>query len=55
MIKKQFHVEVYGKDDFLIEEFQFDTKKEQLEKYYELLSDGYKKTDLIKITRIWYL
>ena len=55
MTKKQFHVEVYGKDDFLIEDFQFDTKKEQLEKYHELLGRGYKKSDIIKITRLWYL
>ncbi len=55
MTKKQFHVEVYGSDDFLIDDFQFDTKKEQLEKYYELLGNGYKKSDLIKLTRTWYL
>ena len=55
MIKKQFHVEVYGKDDILVDDFQFDTKKEQLAKYYELLASGYKKSDLIKVTRIWYL
>lgn len=54
-MKKQFHVEVYGKDDFLVEDHQFDTKKEQLQKYHELLSHGWRKTDLIKITRLWYI
>jgi len=54
-MKKQFHVEVYGKDDLLVEEYQFDTKKEQLEKYHELLGNGWKKSDLIKITREWYV
>lgn len=54
-MKKQFHVELYGKDDILKDEWQFDTKKEQLEKYHELLGNGYKKSDLIKVTREWYI
>jgi len=53
-MKKLYHVEVYGKDDFLIDEFVFETKKEQLQKYHELLGAGYSKSSLIKITRDWY-
>lgn len=53
-MKKKFCVELYGKDDIRLKDFVFDSKSEQLEKYYELLGAGYRKSDIIKLTRWFY-
>jgi len=53
-MKKKYCIELYGKDELLIEEWFFDKKNEQLAKYYELLSNGYKKDDIVKLTRNFY-
>ena len=55
MTKKRFHVELYGVNDFLIEDWSFDTKAEQLAKYYTLISEGYKRANVQKFTMRWYL
>ena len=54
MRRKVFVVEVYGSDDFLIEDFVFETKVGQLAKYYDLLQRGYKRADVLKRTTWWY-
>jgi len=55
MTKKRFHVELYGDDDFLKEDWSFETKAEQLAKYYTLISEGYKRKNITKFTMLWYL
>lgn len=52
--KKYFHIELYGPDDMLLKEWKFQTKQEQLKKYYELLGEGHPKSQIIKITREWF-
>lgn len=54
MTSKRFHVELYGNDDLLVREWVFDRKAEQLEKYYQLISKGYRRDNIIKETRTWY-
>lgn len=56
MIAKRFHIEIYKTNGHqeLIGEFDFDTKKEQIGKYKELLEMGYSKKALVKLTREWY-
>lgn len=52
--KKRFHVELYGADELLVSEWDFDTKAEQLAKYYELIAAGHKRDDVVKLTRQWF-
>jgi len=52
--KKYFHVELYGDDDTMIQDWKFKTKQEQLKKYHALLGEGYKAGQVVKKTREWY-
>lgn len=51
---KRFSVELYNNDDIEIKNYVFEKKSEQLEKYWNLINRGYKKSQVVKktITRL---
>ena len=58
MVKKRFQLELYESGETgaaLIKDWTFDTKAEQLEKYYGLIARGYKRAQIEKFTMNWYL
>ena len=57
-MKKLFRVELYESNETgasLLEEWSFYKKSEQLEKYYSLINEGYKRNQLEKFTMPFYL
>ena len=51
---KRYSVELYNNDDIEIKNYVFEKKSEQLEKYWNLINRGYKKSQVVKktITRL---
>jgi hypothetical protein len=43
-----YFITLYGKDDLEVFTHTHDTKAEQMKEYYELLANGYKKSQIEK-------